>query len=116
MIPKGRGRSVSPAFTFILDCGYVCGYAHMHAGVWGGQKRASYPLELELEVVMSSRKWLLGTKFGSSARQYILLATEPSFRTSSSPLDYQKSVFVVTSVPGVSSHPVYQALQPLKAD
>lgn len=33
-----------------------------------GQSRASDPLELELEVVVTLLMWVLGTHFGSSAR------------------------------------------------
>ena len=39
----------------------------------GDQKRASDPLELELEVVVSPLMWVLGTELGSSARTACIL-------------------------------------------
>ena len=36
---------------------------HVYAGTYTGQKKASDPLELELQVVMSHPTWVLGTEF-----------------------------------------------------
>lgn len=38
----------------------VGGYVHTSASTHGGQKRASKPLELELQVAMSQLRWVLG--------------------------------------------------------
>ena len=54
-------RTLSSNYVFM--CMPVCGYVHIHADSCGGQKRASEPLELELQVVVS-----LSTKFWSSGR------------------------------------------------
>lgn len=35
---------------------------------YSGQKRMSIPLEMELQIVVRHLMWMLGTKFGSSAR------------------------------------------------
>lgn len=37
------------------------GYVHMTARAYGSQKRATYPLELELLAAVNWLMWLLGT-------------------------------------------------------
>ena len=41
----------------------------------GGQKKASGPLELVLQVVMRLPVWVLGTRFWSSARAFLTAET-----------------------------------------
>ena len=46
----------------------MCGYVHMSVGDRGGQKRAPYPLELKLQVVVSCLMWVLRIELQSSAK------------------------------------------------
>lgn len=50
----------------------------MHVGAKGGQKRASEPLELDLQVVVSLLMLVLGTKLRSSVRQQVPLIISPA--------------------------------------
>jgi len=49
-------------------CMSLCDYTHVSAGTHRGQKRASDPLALEIQVVVSFLTWGLGTKLRFSAR------------------------------------------------
>lgn len=49
----------------------------MSAGAHGSQKRASDPLELELQEVLSHQEWVLGTKNWCSEKAARLLIIEP---------------------------------------
>lgn len=44
---------------------YLCGYMHMSAVAYGGQKRALDSLVLERHVIVSHLMWALGTEFRS---------------------------------------------------
>lgn len=46
----------------------VCRNMHVSADIHKGQKRALYPLGLELQLVLSHLMWVLGTKSRSSVR------------------------------------------------
>jgi hypothetical protein len=56
------------------ECIYVC------IGVPRGQKRASDPLELELQVDVSCPMWVLGTNSGPLKEQQALPTAEPSLQ------------------------------------
>lgn len=47
----------------------------MHTGACRGQRRASDPLELEVEVALCCLKWVVGAKLGSLQEQYMYLTT-----------------------------------------
>lgn len=53
---------------------------YMQPGGRGGQRRVLTPLDLELQAVVSSLVWALGTELGSSERQQALLVAEPSLQ------------------------------------
>ena len=48
---------------------------HIHLRAYGGQKRASNPLELQLQAVIAAM-WMLGTKPRLSGEQLVLLTSE----------------------------------------
>ena len=48
-------------------------------GACGGQRRASEPLEVELQMLCTAA-WALGTDTGSLASALLLLTTEPSLQ------------------------------------
>lgn len=50
---------------------------HVHASAWGGLKRVSDSLEMDLLLVVSTM-WVLGTSFRCLKRYQMLLSTEPS--------------------------------------
>ena len=54
---------------------------HMHVGTHGGHKRALYPVELELQVVVNNLIWVLGAKLKSLQEQCELLNMEPSIQS-----------------------------------
>lgn len=58
------GVCFSSNFFYIHFCVCVGGYVHVGAGAYGSQKRASGPLELGLEVLVSCPTWILGTSPG----------------------------------------------------
>jgi hypothetical protein len=43
-------------------------YVHMHSDACRSQKKVLDPLELELQTVVNSWKWVLGTELKSSGR------------------------------------------------
>lgn len=58
---------------------HVCAYSHAQKS----RKRTSYPLELKLQLVVSSLTWLLGTKFQSfqtesSTLKHCAISPEPT--------------------------------------
>lgn len=61
--------------VFVYVC--VCLYLHVGADALGGQKRATNPLELELQAVMSCLTWVLGAEPVSSGRAQAHFSTEP---------------------------------------
>ena len=67
-------------FNFIYFL-YVCGYVPVN--VLGDQKRELDLLELELQVVVSHPRWVVGSKLRSSAEAAPLLPAESSLQ----PLD-----------------------------
>lgn len=50
---------------------------HLHVGAHGDHKRALYPMELELQVVVNNLLWVLGAKRKPLQEQYELLTMEP---------------------------------------
>jgi hypothetical protein len=48
----------------------MCGYVRLSAGTDDGQKRASDPLKLELEAVVSHPTWVLGSDSSPLQEQY----------------------------------------------
>lgn len=69
------GNVTSIDFFFFLEkilvlylCLCLCEYVHLYAGVFGGEERQLNPLELELQVVIKPRDWVLGTALWSSTR------------------------------------------------
>lgn len=51
---------------------------HLSTGVCVNHRRASEPLELELQVIMSCPMWVLGPELKSSGRAVCTLTAEPS--------------------------------------
>lgn len=51
---------------YVCLCGYING--HEHAGAPRGWKKASDPLGLELQVVLSYLTWMLGAELWTSER------------------------------------------------
>lgn len=51
--------------VFVCMCVCLCACEHSDHG---GQKRASYPPELELQMTVGFLIWILGTALGSSGR------------------------------------------------
>lgn len=51
-------------------CVSMCGYVRLSAGTDDGQKRASDPLKLELEAVVSHPTWVLGSDSSPLQEQY----------------------------------------------
>ena len=70
---KAQVKTGLPFFLILFVFNYmylyvsVCEYAHVDAGTQGGKKKASDPLELKLQAVVSHLMWVLGTAPGSSA-------------------------------------------------
>lgn len=54
---------------------FVCGYGHMGAGAFRGQ-RHKIPLGLLLQVVVSCLAWLLGLERRATERTYVLLSSD----------------------------------------
>jgi hypothetical protein len=50
------------------------------AGISGGQKRASGPLELELQVVVSYLAWVLDPNLSPPQEQQLFFIAEPSIQ------------------------------------
>lgn len=48
----------------------------MNVGVHGGQKRL-FPLELELQAIVSPRTLILGNQLNALKEQYVLLTAKP---------------------------------------
>lgn len=49
---------------------------HLSAGSCRGQKRATDPVALELQVAMMDLTWVLGLELTSSGREYMFLIAE----------------------------------------
>ena len=56
---------------------WACACEH---GAHKGQKKASAPLGLESQAVVSHVTWVLGTYMGPLSEPYMLLTTEPSLQ------------------------------------
>ena len=70
--------------VYMCACVSVCSLVYWNAGTHGIQKRVSYPLQLDLQVVVIQLIWMVGTKLRSSARTANMLTTEHSLYTPSS--------------------------------
>lgn len=56
----------------------VWGHVYLSAVAHRDRKRVSYPLELELQAVVSHLVWVRGTELESFAREWLLLTSESS--------------------------------------
>lgn len=56
-------------FVIVYKCTCIVGwYAHIGCNTSGGQKRAPDSLQMDLQVIDSSPRWVLGSELGSSAK------------------------------------------------
>lgn len=63
--------------TALIFLNYIYVDVHMSVGAYRIQKRVSYTLKLELQVVVNCSAWVLGMKSESSQEQCVLLTPEP---------------------------------------
>lgn len=66
--------------VYVYMCFYVSLCVSRACNAYGGQKRASDPLFLELQAVVSCLVWMLGTEPRSSTRAACILTSKPSFQ------------------------------------
>lgn len=72
---KGRVGKDLKTLPFMGLSVSVFMYVHMHVGAHGGQKRASGPLDLEFQVLLSGPAWVLGSELRSPREQPGALAS-----------------------------------------